>query len=450
MTREPQQPARDAVPPHNLAAEEQVIAEALYSPIGRATVRELLTSADFYGPAHGHIFEAVCHLDDQGDEVSEISVSDELGRQGVEDVTLGDLVALRANALGTDSYARTHARIVAEQAKRRRALAVGHELATAAMDPTKSAEVVVREAEAALVAVEAERRGAEVVPLGEAAGIVVEQARTRATQGGTWPVGLPTGWPDLDQLLGGMKPGNLVLGGGRPSMGKTSFGVGVATWDSLRLDTPTLYVSAEMSRDEISRRALALVADVPLRALQEGRLSEAQIAKLERTQTAMDSAPIKIMDKAAPTVGEVRIAARAMKAKHGLGLVVVDYLQLLTPDAKQDRAELETGQVAWGLKTLARDLDCVVLALAQLNRGCEARTDKRPVLSDLRDSGRLEQDADVVMFIYRDEVYNPSSPDRGIAEVIVAKHRNGPTGTRRLAWLPTVARFGDLAREPAW
>jgi replicative DNA helicase len=165
---------------------------------------------------------------------------------------------------------------------------------------------------------------------------------------------------------------------------------------------------------------------------------------------AFASAPLEIMDAGAPTPAAIRLRARAMQAKRGLGLVVVDYLGLLTPPAKRDRNDLEVGDTAKALKALARDLGCVVVLLCQLNRSCESRADKRPVLSDLRDSGNIEEHADVVTFLYRDEVYNPASPDRGTAEVIVAKNRNGPTGMARLAWLPTVARFGDLAQEPVF
>jgi len=209
-------------------------------------------------------------------------------------------------------------------------------------------------------------------------------------------------------------------------------------------------VSAEMGAAEIGSRLAAMVADVPAEAQRSGRLSDAQWGRLERAQAAFSTAVFEVMDQAGPTAGEVRLRARAVKARHGLGLVCVDYLQLLAPQGKKERRELEIAETAWLLKTMARDLGCVVIALSQLNRGCEARADKRPMLSDLRESGAIEQHADVVMFLYRDEVYNPSSADRGTAEVIVAKNRNGPTGTRRLAWLPTLARFADLAPEPVF
>jgi replicative DNA helicase len=202
-------------------------------------------------------------------------------------------------------------------------------------------------------------------------------------------------------------------------------------------------VSAEMAAEEIGQRVAAVVGEVPLEGLRNGRLDERGWGRLDRAHRVLGNVPLDLMDRAAPTAGEVRMRAKAVQARKGLGLLVVDYLQLLQHD-RAERHELAVGQAAWAFKTLARDLQCPVILLSQLNRGCEARSDKRPMLSDLRDSGQLEQHADVVLFLYRDEVYNPQSPDAGTAEVLVAKNRSGPTSTCKLAFLGTQARFASL------
>ncbi|MGH9294100.1 MAG: replicative DNA helicase, partial [Acidimicrobiales bacterium] len=251
-----------------------------------------------------------------------------------------------------------------------------------------------------------------------------------------------TGFGDLDRLLGGIEPGALVVVGARPSMGKTGFGLCVARAAAAR-GTPALYTSAEMSEGEIMARLLGIMSGVGTHRQRSADLRPEEWMRLLDARKLLDSMPLEIDDRAAPTVSDIRLRARRMQVRSGLGLVVVDYLGLLSAP-KAERRELEVAAIARGLKQIARSLGIVVVALSQLNRGLEARTDKRPLLSDLRESGAIEQDADVVAFIYRDEAYHPDSIDRGTAEIHVAKHRSGPTGVARLAWLPAVAKFADL------
>jgi replicative DNA helicase len=440
----------ELVPPYDLDAEEAVLACMLGSAVARAEARERVRADDFYSPRNGNIFEASCQLEDAGEPVDPVTAYDQLRRLGLaEGVTGGDLVALAANGVPTFAFAAKYGAIVAELAAKRRLASVGAELSSAAMDPARDSAEVRQGAEAALLGTERGDGRAAIVSAADTIGLVADRARAAADRGGVGVAGLPSGYRALDALLGGFEPGALVVVGARPSMGKTAFALGTAATDALR-STPTLFVSAEMGAAEIGSRLAAMVADVPAEAQRSGHLSDAQWGRLERAQAAFSHAVFEVMDQAGPTAGEVRLRARAVKSRHGLGLVCVDYLQLLAPQGKKERRELEIAETAWLLKTMARDLGCVVIALSQLNRGCEARADKRPMLSDLRESGAIEQHADVVMFLYRDEVYNPSSPDRGTAEVIVAKNRNGPTGTRRLAWLATLARFADLAPEPVF
>ena len=442
---QPQSPAPELVPPHDVDAEARVLCEMLASAPACLEVRDVLAAAsDFYVPKHARIYEAICSLSDEDERVDDVTVLDRLRRLGAaEGITRGDLAAMWGDGLADPADARTHASIVAELAAKRRGAAVASAAFRAYLDPTKDAQAATEQTMAALLEVEPETQGAKVVaPLAEAVGRVIERAHTLASQGGSPLVGLPTGFADLDTILGGLRPGSLTILGARPSMGKTAFALGVAAYNALR-DTPTLFVSAEMAAEEIGQRVAAVVGEVPLEGLRNGRLDERGWGRLDRAHRVLGNVPLDLMDRAAPTAGEVRMRAKAVQARKGLGLLVVDYLQLLQHD-RAERHELAVGQAAWAFKTLARDLQCPVILLSQLNRGCEARSDKRPMLSDLRDSGQLEQHADVVLFLYRDEVYNPQSPDAGTAEVLVAKNRSGPTSTCKLAFLGTQARFASL------
>ena len=264
--------------------------------------------------------------------------------------------------------------------------------------------------------------------------------------------GLPTGYVDFDELLSGLQPSNLVIVGARPSMGKTAFGLGMAANAALEAQRPVLFFSLEMGHLELTQRMLCSDARVDSQRMRNGNLSEDDWPKITRAVGKLGEAPIWIDDNPNLTVMEIRAKARRLKSRLGdLGLIVVDYLQLMSGRGTAENRQVEVSEMSRGLKILARELDTPIVALSQLSRALESRTDKRPMLADLRESGSIEQDADVVAFLYRDEVYNPESPDIGSAEVIVAKHRNGPTGTVRLAWLSNYTRFANMSRyqDPA-
>jgi replicative DNA helicase len=261
-------------------------------------------------------------------------------------------------------------------------------------------------------------------------------------------VGVPTGYHDLDELLLGLQPSTLTIVAARPGGGKTSFALGAALHCALDARKPVLFFSMEMGHLELTKRLLAAEAQIDARKLSTGRLSEHEWPKLNQAVGRLAEAPFFIDDNPHCTVMEMRAKARRTKAKYGdLGLIVVDYLQLMTtPGRRQESRQVEVSELSRGLKILARELDCPVMTLSQLNRQLEYRQDKRPMLADLRESGSIEQDADIVIFIYRDEFYNPESEQRGMAEIIVAKHRNGPTGASRLAFLEQYTKFANLAR----
>jgi replicative DNA helicase len=259
--------------------------------------------------------------------------------------------------------------------------------------------------------------------------------------------GVPTGYVDLDEKLYGLQPSSLVIVGARPAMGKTAFALGMAAHAAVEARIPTLVFSLEMGCDEITNRLLVSEARVDAGRMRNGRLAEADWPKISQAVARLGDAPLYIDDNPNTTVMEIRAKARRLKARIGnLGLIVVDYLQLMSGGTTSENRQLEVSAISRGLKILARELEVPVVALSQLSRNLEARADKRPVLADLRESGSLEQDADVVLFLYRDEMYNSDSADRGTAEVIVAKHRNGPTGKLQLAFLDHYTRFANMAR----
>jgi replicative DNA helicase len=258
--------------------------------------------------------------------------------------------------------------------------------------------------------------------------------------------GVPTGYADLDERLSGLQPSALVIVGARPSMGKTSFALGIAAHAAIEKNLPVLFFSLEMSHLELTQRLLCSEARVDSSRMRNGKLHESDWPKVVHAIGKLGEAPLFIDDNPNLTVMEIRAKARRLKSREGLGLIVVDYLQLMSGHGPAENRQVEVSEISRGLKILARELSVPVVALSQLSRSLEARADKRPVLADLRESGSLEQDADVVLFIYRDEVYNKDSADKGTAEVIISKHRNGPTGMTQLAFLDHFTRFANMAR----
>lgn len=406
-----------------------------------------LGAEEFYKPAHGHVFEAITSLYGAGEPADPVTVAEELRRSGLLDAIGGRslLLTLQAGTPATSNAGR-YARIISENAQLRRLIRVAGEIAELGYGLPDDVAAAVDRAESMVFDVAQRRSTDTTVAIKDLLDVSLTRLEMLYEKGDRI-TGLPTGFQGLDEIMSGLQPGSLVVVGARPAMGKTAFGLGMASHAALEVNRPVLFFSLEMSHLEITQRILSAEARVDSSKMRNGRLAEADWTKLSHAIGRLAEAPLFIDDDPQTTIMEIRSKARRLKSREGdLALVVVDYLQLMTGRSGAENRQVEVSELSRGLKILARELNTPVVALSQLSRGLEMRADKRPMLADLRESGSIEQDSDVVMFIYRDEVYDPKPENAGTAEVIVAKHRSGPTGIVQLAFLPQYTRFANMAR----
>jgi replicative DNA helicase len=445
-------PAGGRIPPHNLDAEESLLGAMLLSRDAIvAAVEARVEGPDFYKPAHGHVYDAIMGLYGQGEPADPITVAEELRRADLLEF-VGGRAALLSIQAGTPASANAshYARIVNELALLRRLIAVAGDITEMGYDVPDDVQEALDRAETLVFEVAEKRITDTMVGIHEALQDTIDNLEARYDDP-TDLVGVPTGYHQIDNLLFGLQNSTLVILAARPSMGKTSLALGLSRNVATQTGRPVVFFSMEMGTLELTKRILAMEARVEAGRLWNARLTEGDWSRLAHAVGRLGESKLFIDDNPHCTIMEMRAKCRRMRARHGdLALVVVDYIQLMTPSTTRRTAEnrqVEVSEISRGLKILARELDCPVVALSQLNRQVEYRQDKRPMLADLRESGGLEQDADVVAFIYRDEVYNPESEDRGKAEIIIAKHRNGPTGKAELAFLPQRAEFENMAQD---
>jgi replicative DNA helicase len=435
------------VPPQNLDAEESVLGAMMLSPGAIGAVSEALSATDFYRESHARIYRAALQLYGRGEPVDAITLVDELERRGELEgvggkVRVHELAALVPAAANAGHYAR----IVHEMATLRGLIRAGSEIARLGMDREgDDATELVDRAEQIIFDLSQSRVAGDFSHIEE----LLKESFERITalyESGADITGVGSGFTELDKLTSGFQPGNLVILAARPSMGKSGLALCIAANLAVRHEIPTALFTLEMSKSEVTQRLMCSEAKVESQRLRSGNLAPDDWPRLTAACDRLAKAPVWVDDTGSITMMEIRSKARRLKMREpNLGLIVVDYLQLMTSGSNAENRVQEVSQISRALKVLARDLDVPVLALSQLSRAVEQRHDKRPILSDLRESGSLEQDADLVMFIYRDEYYNEDSPDQGLAEVHLAKHRNGPTGTVKLSFLRRFAKFADLA-----
>ncbi len=435
------------VPPHNIEAEESVLGAVMLSSDAANVALESLHPEDFYKPAHQTVFAAIAELFDANEPIDAITVSDQLRRTNALD-RLGGAPYLTSllDTVPTTSNIGYYASVVEENALRRRLMRAGSEVGDLALETARPVADVLDHAEQVVFNVAERRVGDGLAAIDRLLRTTLEQAEEMGARG-SHVTGLATGFADLDRKLAGLQPANLVVVAARPSMGKSALAVNVAH-NVATGGSPVAIFTLEMSREEVVQRLLCSHARVDSHKLRTGDLTPTHWQKLSRAASALYEAPIYVDDSAALTVTEIRAKCRRLVRQRGLDLVVVDYMQLMTSGARSENRQQEISEISRSLKSLARELHIPIIAVSQLNRSLEQRQDKRPQLGDLRESGAIEQDADVVMFIYRHEYYHPGE-EQGVAEVIVAKHRAGAVGKVMMNFQPEFTRFGDMARDAA-
>jgi replicative DNA helicase len=440
------------VPPHDLDAERAVIGAMLVSETAVSAVAEKIQAEDFYSETHRVIFAAMMKLYAQGDRIDQITLTNELRNKGEFDRIGGRAYVFQiVESVPTAANAARYAEIVRGKALLRAVIDAGSRITEDAFREPDDVSEALDSAEQLIYNVSNRQMREQLSPVSELAPGALEMIQKLYEQEGD-VTGVESGFDDLDRLTTGFHKSDLVVLAARPAMGKTAMALN-AIWHAAGVKKmPVAIFSLEMSKEQLVQRLISQTTRIPTQDLRSGNVKAEDWPKLVRGVGEVSGAPIWIDDTAGASLMEMRAKVRRLASRllaqggPPLSLVVVDYLQLMIGNNRENRQQ-EIAEISRGLKVLARDLDVPVLAIAQLSRAVEQRHDKRPLLSDLRDSGAIEQDADMVMFLYRDEYYNPDSDDKGIAEVIVGKHRNGPTGKVQLAWLEQYTKFASLARR---
>ena len=440
--------AVDRIPPQNLEAEQAILGSLMVERDLVPIISEIVERNDFYAPHHATVYDAIVSLYERGEPVDKVSVAEELRRRKrLEEVGGADFISQLLNTVPTAASAEYYARVVAEKAILRALITAGGRISSMGFEQPENVDDVVDRCEQMIF--EIGRRSAGGFTLvRDLLKPAFERIDTLYHQKGT-VTGVPSGFARLDQFTTGFQPGELIIIAARPSMGKTSLGLNIAMNAAKGAAKHVALFSLEMSNDQLVQRFLSMEAHIDAQALRTGNIKDKEWGEITRAMGVLAEVPVFIDDSAALTVGEVRSRSRRLAATIGLDLIIIDYLQLLrsTNVRVVNRVEI-IDEICRSLKALAKELKVPVMALAQLNRSPESRNDKRPMLSDLRESGGIEQEADVVAFIYRDEYYNPPTPENeNIAEINIAKQRNGPTGLVQLRFDKRYTSFADLDTE---
>lgn len=432
------------IPPQNVEAEQAVLGAMLLSHDAVIVAMEKLQSQDFYRDVHRIIFEAMEHLHRENKEIDVITLPDELKRmKKLDDVGGLEYVLNLPNLVGSAANIEYYANIVAEKALVRNLISTCTELTTEAYDGQKETEALLDDAERRILQLSDTKNRGDFASVGAVVEVTLDKI-TKLYENKAGLTGLPTGFRDLDRMTSGLQPSDLILVAARPSMGKTAFTLNIAQNVGVRQHKTVAFFSLEMSQEQLVQRLLCQIAHIDSQKLRTGQLnSDEEWTRLTDACDKLYESPIYIDDTPGISVAEMRSKARRLKSEHGLDLIIVDYLQLMQGRNAESRQQ-EISEISRSLKALARELKVPLIALSQLSRSVESRQDKRPMLSDLRESGALEQDADIVSFLYREDYYDKETENQHITEVILAKHRNGPVGSVKLYFKNEFTLFLNL------
>ena len=434
--------------PHSLEAELSVLGSMLMNGDCIGQVTELLERDDFYSKQNGTVFEAIKSLYNADKAVDPVTVVSKLQEMNVPEEMLGtEFLKEILTAVPTSANARFYAEIVYEKSTLRKLIKTTEKIASDCYSGADSLENILESTEADIFNLISKRNSRDYSPIADVVTEVLRKIEEASKTKGHL-TGLSTGFQDLDLRTAGLQKADFILIAARPSMGKTAFALSIADFVTVKKQEAIAIFSLEMSAGQLVNRMLSMEAQIDAMALRTGELTDSNWESLMQSSEVLGTSNLIIDDTPGITIAEMRSRCRKYKLEKDIKLIIIDYIQLMSAggSGRNDNRQQEISEISRGLKSIARELDIPVIALSQLNRAVETRADHRPMLSDIRESGAIEQDADVIMFLYRDDYYNPDSPERNVAEVIIAKQRNGPTGTVKLVWQPKFTRFVNQAR----
>ena len=432
--------------PHSVEAEQSVIGSMIMDSEAITVASGIITGEDFYSRQYGILFDTMIEMNEAGKPIDMVTLQNSLREKDVPPELSGlefvrDLLAM----LPTSANVKYYADIVYEKALLRKLIHLNEEIANTCYAGKESLEVILEDTEKRMFQLLQRRESGDFVPIRQVVMNAMDRIESASKNKGS-VTGVPTGFTDLDYRTAGLQPSDLVLIAARPSMGKTAFALNIAQYVAFKKNLPVVMFSLEMSKEQLVNRMFSLESSVDAQKLRTGQLNDQDWERLIESAGVIGKSKLVIDDTPGISVSELRSKCRKLKLEHGISMVIIDYLQLMSGSGRTDSRQQEISDISRALKSIARELNVPVVALSQLSRAVEQRPDHRPMLSDLRESGAIEQDADVVMFIYRDDYYNHDTDRKGVSEIIIAKQRNGPIGTVELAWLPEYTKFANLER----
>lgn len=430
--------------PNSLEAEQSIIGSMIMDREAIVVASEIVTIDDFYYKQYGVLFETMVEMNDQGKAVDLVTLQNKLKEKDIPpEFSSVEFIRVLLDSVPTSANIKYYANIVVEKAVLRRLIRLNEEIANTCYAGKESLEYILEDTEKRVFQLVQKRNGGDYVPIRQVVMNAMDKIEAAAKNKGS-VTGIPTGFADLDYRTAGMQPSDLVLIAARPSMGKTAFVLNIAQHVAFKKEKTVAVFSLEMSKEQLVNRMFSLESRVDAQKLRTGQLNDEDWEKLIESAGVIGRSNLIIDDTPGISISELRSKCRKYKLEHNLSMIIIDYLQLMSGSGRSDSRQQEISDISRSLKSVARELSVPVLALSQLSRAVEQRPDHRPMLSDLRESGAIEQDADVVMFIYRDDYYNKDTELKDVAEIIIAKQRNGPIGTVQLAWMPQYTKFANL------